>query len=67
MSTWKQIAVFWGDFSGRGGSGCGAAVTAFVPFPLALFSSTDTLLCLAVPPEGSKILSALEGGRVMRR
>lgn len=50
----------------EGGSGCRAAVTAFVPFPLALFSSTDTLLSLDVQRGVSKIVSALEGGRVMR-
>lgn len=50
----------------EGGSGCRAAVTAFVPFLLALFSSTNTLLSLDVQRGASKIVSTLEGGRVMR-
>lgn len=59
--------IFWGDFTGRRGSGCVAAVTGFVPFTLASFFSTDTLVCLTVPLGRSNIVSALEGGRVRRR
>lgn len=36
------------------GQGVELLFTAFVPFPLTMFSSTDALLGLAVPPEGSK-------------
>lgn len=47
---------FWSDFSGKEGQGVELLFTAFVPFPLTMFSSTDALLGLAVPPEGSKTL-----------
>lgn len=52
--SWGNKWLFFGVTSVGGRPGCGAAVTAFLPLPLALFSRTDTLVCLAVPPEGAR-------------
>lgn len=58
---------FWSDFGGREAQGVELLLLLSYFFLLALFSSSATLVCLAVPPQGNKIVSALEGGRVMKR
>lgn len=54
----KQMAVFWSDFSGRAGSGCGAAVTASYLFlwlcsPALTHNCAWQSLC-----KGAKVVSA---------